>query len=57
MSVYDVIINDVSPDVAHKLGNDDLKLTQGPGVDYAYIGFNIHFAQIGKASLTGTFGR
>ena len=23
----------------------------------AYIGFNIHFAQIGSASLTGTFGR
>jgi peptide/nickel transport system substrate-binding protein len=37
----DVIINDVSPDIAHRLGDDRLKLLQGEGVDYAYIGFNM----------------
>jgi peptide/nickel transport system substrate-binding protein len=37
----DVIFNDVSPDIAHKLGDDDLKLLQAPGVDYSYIGFNM----------------
>jgi peptide/nickel transport system substrate-binding protein len=37
----DVIINDVSPDIAHRLGSDELNLLQGPGVDYAYIGFNM----------------
>ena len=37
----DIIINDVSPDIAHKLGDDDLKLLQARGVDYNYIGFNM----------------
>lgn len=37
----DVIVNDVSPDIAHRLGDDELKLIQAPGVDYAYIGFNM----------------
>lgn len=37
----DVIVNDVSPDIAHRLGSDDLDLAQAPGVDYAYLGFNM----------------
>jgi peptide/nickel transport system substrate-binding protein len=37
----DVVVNDVSPDVAYQLQKDHLKITQGQGVDYAYIGLNM----------------
>lgn len=37
----DLIINDVSPDIAFQLQNDpDLQMVEGPGVDYQYIGIN-----------------
>ena len=37
----DLTINDVSPDIAQQLGEDDLTVTTAPGVDYAYIGLNM----------------
>ncbi len=37
----DLIVNDVSPDIAHTLERDNLALAQAPGVDYSYIGFNM----------------
>jgi peptide/nickel transport system substrate-binding protein len=38
----DLTINDVSPDIAHELQKrGGLTITQGPGVDYAYIGLNM----------------
>src|SRR5687767_5625739 len=37
----DLTVNDVSPDVAYQLQKDHLKITQGQGVDYAYIGLNM----------------
>jgi peptide/nickel transport system substrate-binding protein len=36
----DLIVNDVSPDIAHRLGGE-LRMAQAPGVDYNYIGFNL----------------
>ena len=37
----DVVVNDVSPDVAYQLQKDHLKITTGQGVDYTYIGLNL----------------
>ncbi len=37
----DLTVNDVSPDVAYQLQKDHLTITQGQGVDYAYIGLNM----------------
>ena len=37
----DVTVNDVSPDLAHVLEKDGLKIAQAPGVDYAYVGLNM----------------
>jgi peptide/nickel transport system substrate-binding protein len=37
----DVIINDQAPDVAYALQKDGLKLFEGPGVDYMYLGMNL----------------
>jgi peptide/nickel transport system substrate-binding protein len=37
----DIIVNDVPPDIAYQLQKDRLRLTQSPGVDYNYIGFNM----------------
>jgi peptide/nickel transport system substrate-binding protein len=37
----DVIVNDVPPDIAYQLQKDDLRLTESPGVDYNYLGFNL----------------
>ena len=37
----DLIVNDVPPDIAYQLKRDDLVLSESPGVDYNYIGFNM----------------
>jgi peptide/nickel transport system substrate-binding protein len=37
----DLIVNDVPPDIAYQLKRDDLVLSEAPGVDYNYIGFNM----------------
>ena len=37
----DIVVNDVSPDVAYQLQKDRLKITTGQGVDYTYIGMNL----------------
>jgi peptide/nickel transport system substrate-binding protein len=37
----DLTVNDVSPDIAYQLQRDNLKIAQGQGVDYAYIGMNM----------------
>jgi len=38
----DLVVNDLSPDVVHSLGQDpDLAVVTAPGTDYAYIGFNL----------------
>jgi peptide/nickel transport system substrate-binding protein len=37
----DLTVNDVSPDIAYQLQKDNLNITQGQGVDYAYIGLNL----------------
>jgi peptide/nickel transport system substrate-binding protein len=37
----DLTVNDVPPDIAYQLQKDGLRITQGQGVDYAYIGLNM----------------
>ncbi|MDR1989314.1 MAG: ABC transporter substrate-binding protein [Acidobacteriaceae bacterium] len=38
----DVIVNDISPDIAFQLKNDPhLQMVEGPGADYQYIGLNL----------------
>jgi peptide/nickel transport system substrate-binding protein len=37
----DLTVNDVSPDIAHQLQKNNLKITQAQGVDYTYIGLNL----------------
>ena len=38
----DVVINDLAPDIAYQLERDgDVRVTQSPGVDYAYVAFNM----------------
>ena len=37
----DLIVNDVPPDIAYQLKRDELTLSESPGVDYNYIGFNM----------------
>ena len=37
----DLTVNDVPPDIASQLQEDGLTITQGEGVDYAYIGMNM----------------
>ena len=37
----DLTVNDVSPDIAYQLQEDGLTITQGEGVDYAYVGMNM----------------
>ncbi len=44
----DVVINDVSPDIAFQLEHDPhLSVTQGPGVDFQYIGVNLRDRALG----------
>ena len=40
----DLTVNDVSPDIAYQLQKDHLNIVQGQGVDYMYIGVNLHDA-------------
>ena len=38
----DLVVNDLSPDLVHSLERDPaLRVTTGPGTDYAYIGMNL----------------
>lgn len=37
----DLTVNDVSPDIAYQLQKSNLKVAQGQGVDYNYIGLNL----------------
>jgi peptide/nickel transport system substrate-binding protein len=37
----DLTVNDVSPDIAYQLQKSNLKIAQGQGVDYNYIGLNL----------------
>jgi peptide/nickel transport system substrate-binding protein len=37
----DLTINDAPPDIAYRLEQDGLTITEAPGVDYAYIGLNM----------------
>jgi len=37
----DLTINDAPPDIVYRLEQDGLRLTEAPGVDYAYIGLNM----------------
>ena len=37
----DLIVNDISPDIAYQLQEDNLKIAQAQGVDYTYIGVNL----------------
>jgi peptide/nickel transport system substrate-binding protein len=40
----DLTINDVTPDIAYQLQQEGLTITEGQGVDYAYIGLNMRDA-------------
>jgi len=40
----DLVINDIPPDMAYQLQQDGLRVTEGAGVDYAYIGLNMQDA-------------
>lgn len=38
----DLVVNDLSPDVVHQLATDKgMAITESPGTDYAYVGFNL----------------
>ena len=38
----DIVINDIAPDIAHQLHAEGrLRIVEGPGTDYQYIGFNM----------------
>jgi peptide/nickel transport system substrate-binding protein len=38
----DLVVNDLAPDTVHQLRDeDDLVVTEGPGVDYQYVGLNM----------------
>ena len=38
----DLVVNDLSPDVVHQLATDkSMSVTESPGTDYAYLGFNL----------------
>ncbi len=38
----DLVVNDLSPDVVHQLATDPgISVTESPGTDYAYVGFNM----------------
>ena len=44
----DLVVNDISPDLAHSLGSDPaLQVATGRGTDYAYIGVNLQDAHLG----------
>jgi peptide/nickel transport system substrate-binding protein len=37
----DLVVNDIVPDIAFQLEKEGLRLSQTPGVDYQYLGFNL----------------
>ncbi|MEO7191526.1 MAG: ABC transporter substrate-binding protein [Vicinamibacterales bacterium] len=38
----DLVVNDIAPDVVHELEQrDGLRVIQAPGIDWAYLGFNL----------------
>lgn len=38
----DMVVNDLTPDLVHQLAKDEsVQVTESPGTDYAYIGFNM----------------
>ncbi len=38
----DLVFNDITPDIVHQLAQDEaLTVTEGEGLDYAYVGFNM----------------
>lgn len=37
----DLVVNDLPPDMVYQLEKEGLSLTQSPGVDYQYLGFNL----------------
>ena len=48
----DLVVNDLAPDIVHQMrGNPQLQVTQGPGVDYQYIGLNLQDAKLTDARV------
>jgi peptide/nickel transport system substrate-binding protein len=44
----DVVVNDLAPDIVHQLQEEGrLRVIQSPGMDYAYIGFNLRDPLLG----------
>ena len=52
----DLTINDVSPDIAYQLQQDGLTITEGAGVDYAYIGLNMRDAVLSDKRVRHAIG-
>ena len=52
----DMVINDVPPDIAYQLQQDGLTITEGAGVDYAYIGLNMADAVLSDKRVRHAIG-
>ena len=52
----DLAINDIPPDIAYQLQKDGLTITQGEGVDYAYVGLNMRDAVLSDKRVRHAIG-
>ncbi len=52
----DLAVNDIPPDIAYQLQKDGLTITQGEGVDYAYIGLNMRDAVLSDKRVRHAIG-
>ena len=52
----DLAINDIPPDIAYQLQKDGMTITQGEGVDYAYIGLNMRDAVLSDKRVRHAIG-
>ena len=53
----DLIVNDLAPDIIHTLvGEGNIKVETAPGVDYAYLGFNLRDPLLKDARVRQAIG-
>jgi peptide/nickel transport system substrate-binding protein len=53
----DLVVNDLSPDLIHGLQEEGrVKITTGPGTDYAYVGFNLRDPKLADRRLRMAIG-
>lgn len=53
----DLVVNDLAPDIVHQLrGDSRLQVVEAPGIDYAYIGFNLRDPVLGDVRVRQAIG-